>query len=166
MEAERDTVLRERKAFLGNVSDERTFCFARPSEGPLALVIRQSTTGMFLPAISKKGRSPTGGMIWDSAEALTSWLCAQPSLPNHIIEPGAGLGLVSIALARLGATTVVATDADAHARELCAENAELNLVGNRVTAEHLEWGAFGDEHERYCAAFDPSQAQIRWASVF
>ena len=60
-----------------------------------------------------------------------------------MVELGAGTGVVSIALALLGASRVVATDGEARSCELCAINATENGATS-VVACPLLWGSDED----------------------
>lgn len=51
---------------------------------------------------------------------------------DSLLDVGAGSGILSIAAARLGATSVVAIEADSLACEAMRENVERNRVGDRV----------------------------------
>lgn len=89
----------------------------------------------------------TGGMIWDSSHMLVDWLLAGSEsfsfADRSVLELGAGAGLLSIVIARLGAASVTITDGDAAAIDMALENAALNDVADRVKASVLQWGHRG-----------------------
>jgi ribosomal protein L11 methyltransferase len=67
----------------------------------------------------------------------TTWLCLEaledfvrPGL--RVADVGCGSGILAIAAAKLGATSVMATDTDPAAVDATRENAEANRVGDRI----------------------------------
>ncbi|MBI2216659.1 MAG: 50S ribosomal protein L11 methyltransferase [Candidatus Rokubacteria bacterium] len=65
-------------------------------------------------------------------EALESLVDARP--PGRVLDLGTGSGVLGIAAARLGATSVLAIDSDPDAVAATETNAELNGVSDRVRA--------------------------------
>lgn len=120
------------------------------SSGGAPLVIRQGGTGA--SAGSLAGR--TGVAVWNSALLMTRLLDeiaageARASVPPEasllrggaVVELGCGTGLASLAAARLGAASVLATDGNGEVVALAASNAERNGLADRVTAKQLQWG--------------------------
>lgn len=60
---------------------------------------------------------------------------------DSVLELGAGTGLVSIVAARLGASTVLATDGDSGVCEALLGNVGLNGVSDVVTVRQRLWGS-------------------------
>ena len=77
------------------------------------------------------GFDATGAQVWASGLLLQMMLGTEQGLPfvegRRCIELGAGTGIVSIAAARLGATSVVATDGNPVMAALADYNSEQNL---------------------------------------
>lgn len=84
---------------------------------------------------------PYWAELWPSCEALTALLAERGVAGERVLELGCGLGVPSIAAARLGAA-VTATDWAADALVLLAENAEQNGVA--VELRRLDWFAPDD----------------------
>ncbi|CAE8590220.1 unnamed protein product [Polarella glacialis] len=86
-----------------------------------------------------------GATIWDSALLLADFLRHQPALGRlpgsglRALELGAGLGLVGLTLAKLGAQ-VVATER-ALALPLLRRNVAENSLDDAVRVEELFWGS-------------------------
>lgn len=119
------------------------------------LKLHQKRTGH--SAIKLENNGP-GGTVWPAGEALVQWLAAQrmgthaslvPEVSTgaigSVLELGTGTGVVSIALALLGAQSVIATDGDPPSCELCSSNAAASGVPDLVvtpfvwgSAQHLE----------------------------
>ena len=94
-----------------------------------------------------------GGTVWPAGEALVQWLAAQrtgthaslvPEVASatigSVLELGTGTGVVSIALALLGASSVIATDGDPPSCELCRTNAAASGVPDLVVTPFV-WGS-------------------------
>ena len=85
-----------------------------------------------------------GATLWDSSLALTNFLTyhyADTDLSDkHVLELGAGVGLVGMALASMGANVVV-TERDM-ALPLLRRNMDRNakVTGGRVEVSELSWG--------------------------
>ncbi len=99
----------------------------------------------------------TGEQVWDASIALAQWFAREGSwlVPSQssALELGAGVGLVSIALAKLGVPRVLATDANPQALELCQKNAARNAVGDSIHVFQYRWGEAIDRlllEERAC----------------
>jgi len=89
----------------------------------------------------------TGRQVWLAAVALSMWFCTETWLDplsgraaSSAVELGAGAGLVSIVLARLGVARVIATDGNLEAVKLAQANAKRNSVADRVRSLHYQWG--------------------------
>ena len=124
------------------------------SKGSLAL-----TPLPFCPEISlylisadyPKGRLPDKEMhaiidkpaywafCWASGQVLAAHLIAHPEICRNktVLDLGAGSGVVAIAAAISGATSVIACDLDKHALEACIVNGKANQV-ELDTLEDLE----------------------------
>lgn len=83
----------------------------------------------------------TGQTIWDGSIVLAKYLehHAAKSIANkHILEIGAGAGLVGLAAGKLGAKSVLMTDL-----KYTMDNLKLNIIKNNltstVTAVELDW---------------------------
>lgn len=98
---------------------------------------------------SKGFRGNTSSIIWPMARALSNWLC-DDALANEgtgvkiivrdvtrVVEIGTGLGLVGMAVAGLGARSVLCTDGDP---TLVLLNLPLNPHLTNITAERCVWG--------------------------
>lgn len=81
--------------------------------------------------------------VWPTAVVVSRYLCANPSLlqGKRVLELGAGLGLVGIVCAALGAELVVVTDMP-EALPLIEANVQRNLplVDGRVAVMPCTWG--------------------------
>jgi len=86
----------------------------------------------------KVTRFPYWAEIWPAALALSRWFVATAQPPERALELGCGLGLVGIALARLG-WMVEATDYVEDALVFTAHNAARNGVGSRHIVSYLDW---------------------------
>jgi len=80
---------------------------------------------------------PYWAEIWPSSLALASFLCEEAQMQGvRVVELGAGVGVVSIVAAALGAA-VLATDYSPEALRFIHCNALANAVGVRV--QRLDW---------------------------
>eukprot|EP00985_Skeletonema_marinoi_P017043 scaffold9260_cov88-Skeletonema_marinoi.AAC.2 len=68
-----------------------------------------------------------------------------------VLELGCGAGLASIALAKFGSSSVIATDANIEVLGLAKQNFELNNVSNVAKTAELHWGLL-DASEYDCIA--------------
>lgn len=84
---------------------------------------------------------PYWAELWPSCEALTAQLAERGVAGERILELGCGLGVPSLAAARLGAS-VTATDWAADALVLLADNAERN--GVTLDLRRVDWFAPDD----------------------
>tara|TARA_B110000503_G_scaffold114630_1_gene172357 strand:+ start:23 stop:679 length:657 start_codon:yes stop_codon:yes gene_type:complete len=89
-----------------------------------------------------KGRLPDEEMLaimdkpaywafcWASGQALAAHLFAHPEVCSNktVLDLGAGSGVVAIAAAISGATSVIACDLDKHALDACIVNSKANQV--------------------------------------
>lgn len=76
------------------------------------------------------GEAPYWAYVWAGGAVLARHLAAHPEAVagRRVLDLGSGSGLVAIAAARAGATTVFATDLDPFARAATALNAAENGV--------------------------------------
>ena len=76
---------------------------------------------------------------WASGQVLAAHLIAHPEICRNktVLDLGAGSGVVAIAAAISGATSVIACDLDKHALEACIVNGKANQV-ELDTLEDLE----------------------------
>jgi ribosomal protein L11 methyltransferase len=81
------------------------------------------------------------GMAFGTGLHPTTRLCLQ-ELEKHlkpglaVLDVGTGSGILAIAAAKLGATSVLAIDADPAAVDVARENVARNQVGDRVQVRH------------------------------
>ncbi len=82
---------------------------------------------------------PFGSTLWPAAVVLAEALVREPGLVQGqaVLELGAGLGLVSVVAAKLGAS-VTASDGHPDMDELLAHNAKSNDVSLRYVS--YDWG--------------------------
>jgi len=84
--------------------------------------------------------------VWNSGVLLTRLLdelaLANPSFfeGRTVLELGCGAGLASVAAARLGASSVIATDANREVLDLARRNIERNDASNVARTAALQWG--------------------------
>ena len=155
---------------LGTQCGDSRWCFWR--EAPLApgeflFVVSGLREGVAV-AEDRHGQSGSyklGGVTWEAGEHLANWLCSpgaesigQPwSSVDSALELGAGVGLVSLTLGRLGVSTVVATDGEA---SLCEDaNAARNGIDAQVRGMRLQWGD-DDDLEAVLAALGGKCASL------
>jgi predicted nicotinamide N-methyase len=81
---------------------------------------------------------PYWAEIWPSSLALSRWFAAASPTTGRALELGCGLGLVGVAMARMG-WHVEATDHVEDALVFTAHNAERNGAGSRHTVSYLDW---------------------------
>jgi predicted nicotinamide N-methyase len=97
------------------------------------LTVKQNPTALRPPPSAAAGEAVrVGCCVWDGAFVLAAWLDAQPAgmfAGKRCVELGAGIGLVGLVCARLGAS-VVLTD-----RQSMVVQARLNAAKNRLAAE-------------------------------
>ena len=88
----------------------------------------------------------TGVAVWNSALLLVRLMDVitvkdPPWLHGKtILELGCGTGVASIAMQKLGASHVIATDGNQNVMELTRTNVEYNNVSNTVKVSELQWG--------------------------
>jgi predicted nicotinamide N-methyase len=82
---------------------------------------------------------PYWAFAWPGGQALARHLLDRPALARgrHVLDFGAGSGLVAIAASRAGAAAVVAAEIDAFAAAAIALNAALNTVVVEVVIDDL-----------------------------
>ena len=90
--------------------------------------------------LQRVDRFPYWAELWPTALAMARWFCrAEEPIPSGWTgELGCGLGLVGIALARLG-WRVEATDFVEDALIFAAHNARLNGVQHNHRVNYLDW---------------------------
>ena len=96
----------------------------------------------------------TGLTVWRASENLCNWMVENRDYfeGKTVCELGAGLGLVSILLAKLNVTEepIICTDGDDISINLLEDNIERNDCEAKVIAQKLFWGegheAFIEEH--------------------
>jgi predicted nicotinamide N-methyase len=73
---------------------------------------------------------PFWGVAWPGGQALARYVLDHPAVVagRSVLDYGSGSGLVAIAAARAGATTIIAAEPDVLARAAIALNAEANSV--------------------------------------
>lgn len=93
----------------------------------------------------------SGGRVWRASEELAAWVARycqgaahEPQPRGHrfasAIELGAGVGLASIALAKLGVAKVVCTDGEPSLLPLCRANAARNGISpEQLHALEFRW---------------------------
>ena len=88
----------------------------------------------------------TGVAVWNSGILLTRLLDEINVIDSSIfkgktiLELGCGAGLASTALAKFGASSVLATDANEEVLRLAQQNFELNNVASVAKTAELRWG--------------------------
>lgn len=87
----------------------------------------------------------TGLMLWESARLMASVLAANQTIVagKRVLELGCGCGGICSMIAAGSADLVVATDGDAKALNLLAQNVASNLgasSSDRLITKRLEWG--------------------------
>lgn len=82
-----------------------------------------------------------GFILWDGSAHLARWLVENAMLVRgkRVLELGAGVGLVSIVAAHLGASSCCATD-QAHVVPPLARNVAANGVSHVVRTLPFKWG--------------------------
>lgn len=94
-------------------------------------------------------RSPFGAVLWPSGRAFARWFDARGEpVPEHVVELGTGVGLVSAYFAAKGVRDVLATDyepalapfVEANARGVCAAYGAPERA-HAVRFETLDWTA-------------------------
>jgi hypothetical protein len=84
-----------------------------------------------------------GFKVWPSAERALS-LIGSEVMGRHIIELGAGVGLLSVCAGFSGALSVVATDYSEGCLDLCNENYKLNIESSfPFRTRLLDWNNVG-----------------------
>jgi ribosomal protein L11 methyltransferase len=136
-------ILEDRDWSLAWAEHATSMCFGRrlwvvpgdraPSTGDDAVIVRIPPGLAF-----GTGTHPTTAMCLE-------WLDGHPPRGLRVLDFGCGSGILAIAAARLGATTVVAVDNDPQALQSTRINAEANGIGDRVrtcTPEALDEDRF------------------------
>ena len=121
-----------------------------------------------------RGSVAPQGSVWEGGEALARWLCASREHEHEeegfspriaaigsSLELGAGTGLCSIALGKLGVPAVVATDGDPLACAQIALNAERNGVGGPGGAVHAQRVLWGEREPLQAACAHFAQLGVR-----
>lgn len=133
------------------------------SEAPL-LRVYQKYSGMikgpvssWLQCLSCRSdvvNADNGLVVYDSSVVLIAMLASDTELrsslaDSRVLELGAGVGVVSLAVAQLGAKQVVATDIEYNAVKAIQRNIKANELEECCSAQCF---AFGDETGRLCMA--------------
>eukprot|EP01046_Picozoa_sp_COSAG06_P040017 COSAG06_NODE_4798_length_3945_cov_19.107644_1_plen_425_part_00 len=98
-------------------------------------------------------------VLWPAGYLLTEWVAAPAQCGGggwrgkRVLELGVGIGASAVAVARCGASSVVATDKAWRALALTAENAALTGVGDRVEVVQFDWEGEGAGWEAAAASF-------------
>lgn len=106
-----------------------------------------------LQCLSCHSRNPNNGLVvYDASVVFIAMLASDAELRKRlpdirILELGAGVGAVSMALAQLGAKQVVATDIEINAVKAIQRNIKANELGERCLAQCF---GFGDEAGPLC----------------
>jgi len=103
---------------------------------PIALRVVQAPRAL---ANEKVG---VGACLWDGAIILGAYLACQPRhtyIGCGVVELGAGVGMLSTLLCKLGAGKVYATDLE-KVLELLRQNADANGCTENMEVMGLEWG--------------------------
>jgi predicted nicotinamide N-methyase len=81
------------------------------------------------------GDPPFWAFCWGSGQALARHVLDHPELVRgkHVLDFGAGSGVLALAAARAGAARVTAVDWDPRARAITARNAALNALDVEVS---------------------------------
>lgn len=96
---------------------------------------------------------PTGLKVWAPCPLLCRWFSEAPAggesggghlAGRSVLELGAGIGMLGIVMAQLGASRVVITDNSPVVLRIAAINARVNLVSNAIVAPL----SFGSEEAR------------------
>ncbi len=88
-------------------------------------------------------------VLWPAGYLLAEWVAAPAQCGGggwrgkRVLELGVGIGASAVAVARCGASSVVATDKAWRALALTAENAALTGVGDRVEVVQFDWEGEG-----------------------
>ena len=103
----------------------------------------------------------TGLTVWRAAEALCAWIVRirTASRAKKVCELGAGLGLVSILLAKLNNGSlvkppVICTDGDEISLKLLRSNISSTNCEGKVVAEKLYWGEGHEEFLKHYGDID------------
>ena len=86
----------------------------------------------------------TGFSVWQASKVLGDYIVDnKASLPveaGTVVELGTGLGVVGLALAKVGCEKVICTDQNEKLLELLDMNAQRNGVEDAVLCKILSWG--------------------------
>src|SRR5690348_3028924 len=106
-------------------------------EIPLHLLASEVDLSRHVDALFQVELAPCWPFAWGGGSALARHLLDHPALVagKHVVDFGAGSGLVGIAAMKSGAASATCVDLDDDARAACLANAELSGVTIRVAAE-------------------------------
>ncbi|KAJ1475544.1 hypothetical protein T484DRAFT_1909513, partial [Baffinella frigidus] len=133
-----------RRFVFGGSVELDILCRAAPSEeGEAARAGEQELDGLS----ALRGEDVCDTIGWDLWEGATAKLCellvAFPEIVRgkRCVEIGAGVGVVGLVAAKLGAKSVLVTDYDAGALAIANENISLNNLSHVVTTARFDFGS-------------------------
>lgn len=106
-------------------------------EVPLFLLASEVDLSRHVDALFQVEVAPCWPFAWGGGAALARYLLDHPETvrDRHVVDFGAGSGLVGIAAALAGAARVTCVDLDEDARAACLANAALSGVALDVAAQ-------------------------------
>jgi predicted nicotinamide N-methyase len=135
-----------------------------PSGAPLGASQPLCVSVVQKPRALSPDKIGVGACLWDGAIILGAYLACQPRhtyIGCGAVELGAGVGMLSCLLCRLGARKVYSSDLQ-KVLALLQENADVNACGDVMEVMELEWGTHTD-HLRKADDINESFAALRGA---
>ncbi|KAJ4839922.1 hypothetical protein Tsubulata_040987 [Turnera subulata] len=140
--------------------------FEMPSGGNEVIGIELRDQNFKISVLSKEYQhtcTSTGLMLWESARMMASVLAGNPAIVEgkRVLELGCGCGGICSMVAAGSADLVVATDGDAKALELLAENVAFNLGPSslpKLVVKQLVWG--NTEHVEAIQNISPAGFEV------